>query len=84
MSEAEGAAGPVGARQRSYWLLLAGGGLLLGGAVALYAWTNTWVGPVRGVAHVRLQAPAHKVTLLTGRRPASSGEMMVTPLARNR
>jgi hypothetical protein len=50
MSEPEGAAGPVGARQRSYWLLLAGGGLLLGGAVALYAWTNTWVGPVRGTS----------------------------------
>jgi hypothetical protein len=50
MSEAEGTAGPVGARQRSYWLLLAGGGLLLGGAVALYAWTNTWVGPVRGTS----------------------------------
>jgi hypothetical protein len=48
MSEAGGAAGPFGARPRSYWLLLAAGGLLLGGAVALYAWTNTWVGPVRG------------------------------------
>lgn len=50
MSEAQFAAGPSGARQRSYWLLLAGGGLLLGGAVALYAWTNTWVGPVRGTS----------------------------------
>ena len=50
MSEAEDAAGPFGARQRSYWLLLAAGGLLLGGAVALYAWTNTWVGPVRGTS----------------------------------
>ncbi len=50
MSEAEGVAGPLGARQRSYWLLLAGGGLLLGGAVALYAWTNTWVGPVHGAS----------------------------------
>jgi hypothetical protein len=50
MSEAEDAAGPFGARQRSYWLPLAGGGLVLGGAVALYAWTNTWVGPVHGTS----------------------------------
>lgn len=47
MSEAEGAAGSSGAGQRPYWLLAAGG-LLLGGAVALYAWTNTWAGPVHG------------------------------------
>jgi hypothetical protein len=42
MSEAAGAAGSFVARQRSSWLLLAGGGSLLGGAVALYMWTNTW------------------------------------------
>ena len=46
MAEDDGAAGPPDTRRPGYWLPLAVGGLLLAGAVALYAWTNTWVGPV--------------------------------------
>lgn len=48
MAEHEGAAGPAEARRPGYGLPLAAGGLLLAGAVALYAWTNTWVGPAHG------------------------------------
>jgi hypothetical protein len=48
MSVAEGAAGAADERRPGYWLLLTAGGLLLAGAVVLDAWTNTWVGPVRG------------------------------------
>ena len=50
MAEDEVAIGPADARRPGYWLPLAVGGLLLAGAVALYAWTNTWVGPVRGTS----------------------------------
>ena len=50
MAEAEDAAGPSGARRPGYWLPLAVGGLLLAGAVVLYAWTNTWVGPAHGTS----------------------------------
>ena len=50
MAEDDGAAGPPDTRRPGYWLPLAVGGLLLAGAVALYAWTNTWVGPVHGTS----------------------------------
>ena len=50
MAEDDGAGGPPDTRRPGYWLPLAVGGLLLAGAVALYAWTNTWVGPVRGTS----------------------------------
>lgn len=50
MAEDDGAAGPPDTRRPGYGLPLAVGGLLLAGAVALYAWTNTWVGPSHGTS----------------------------------
>lgn len=50
MAEADEAAGAAEARRPGYGLPLAVGGLLLTGAVVLYAWTNTWVGPAHGTS----------------------------------
>ena len=50
MAKADDAAAVAGARWPGYALPLVVAGLLLTGAVVLYAWTNTWVGPAHGTS----------------------------------
>jgi hypothetical protein len=50
MAEADDVAGAADARRPGYAMPLVVGGLLLAGAVLLYAWTNTWVGPAHGTS----------------------------------
>lgn len=50
MAEDESAAGPADARRRAYWLPPAVGGLLLAGAVALYAALTHWAGLGPGIS----------------------------------
>jgi hypothetical protein len=50
MAETDDVAGAADAQRPGYALPLVVGGLLLVGAVVLYAWTNTWVGPAHGTS----------------------------------
>jgi hypothetical protein len=50
MAEADDVARAADAQRPGYALPLVVGGLLLAGAVVLYAWTNTWVDPAHGTS----------------------------------
>ncbi len=50
MAGADDVTGAADTRRPGYALPLMAGGLLLAGAVVLYAWTNTWVGPAHGTS----------------------------------
>jgi len=50
MAEADDVAGAADARRPGYAMPLVVGGLLLAGAVLLYAWANTWVDPAHGTS----------------------------------